>query len=134
MSDRRDRRDRIVLDDLVDGAKVALDTAASDGLLAVVGADTRVLDELIRTIAWRTVEQLDAADLAAILGQSPQVLAARAAPGGNWKDWRKAEPDAPTVVADVVRATIEGGVRGALRAHLRERVNLFVPAASERAS
>jgi hypothetical protein len=112
----------IVLDRVLESAKVGVDVAVSDGLLAVVGVDGHVLNEIVRAIAWRAVEQLTEADLAAIVSESPQVLAAKAAPGGPWRDLRDPS-DNHVTVADLVRAVLEAGIRGTLRDHLLARLH-----------
>jgi hypothetical protein len=79
------------------------------------------------TIAWRTVAALDEEDLAAIVSGSRQVLDAKAYPSGPWRDWR-AGHDATMSLSDVVRGTLEAGIRGTLREHLRGRASAFTPA------
>ena len=95
---------------VADDAIASLDAAVSDQLLAVLGSEGAVHQELVTALADRAVEALDDDDVAAIIQQDRlAVLGAKAAPAGVWRDRR--DPDAPVTIGDVVRATLARIIR-----------------------
>jgi hypothetical protein len=108
---------------VVDDATASLDAAVSDQLLAVLGSEGAVHEELVIALADRAVEALDDDDLAVIVCQSRSILAAKAAPAGEWRDRRdRAEP---VNIGDVLRATLSRIMRGRLSARIHERAAEF---------
>jgi hypothetical protein len=108
---------------VVEDAIVSLDAAVSDHLLAVLGSEGAVHEELVIALADRAVEALDDDDLAVIVCQSRSILAAKAAPAGEWRDRRnRAEP---VNIGDVLRATLAGILRKRLSTRVHERASEF---------
>jgi hypothetical protein len=114
---QRAREDGVVLlDRVIADAADAFDLAAPDALIAVLGAGGHVHGELVRVIAARAVEALDAEDLVAILWQANQGLLERLVVWGPRQQPR---------LEDILRGTIQAVVHEALRAHLAERAEGF---------
>jgi hypothetical protein len=108
---------------VVDDAIASLDAAVSDQLLAVLGSESAVHEELVIALADRAVEALDDDDLAVLVHQSSSILAVKAAPAGEWRDRRnRAEP---VSIGDVVRATLSRLIRGRLATRIHERGSEF---------
>jgi hypothetical protein len=124
MSDRleRCRTEGVgILEAVLRDAVEALDSAAPDMLLGIVGAGGHATAELARLIAKRAVAALDDEDLAAIVWQGRDfILGSRPIYGGSGRDPR---------LGDVIAATLEDAVRLRLSEHLVERAEILIGAA-----